>query len=223
MSIKIALDFLRKLEKNNNREWFADNKSEYERAIKEVKSLTTDIYKHLQLHDDLEKMKLFRIYRDVRFSKNKQPYKNNFGVAYHRTKPRLRGGYYLQIEPDNNFMATGFWNPEKEDLLRIRKEFEVDDSDIREIINENTLKSVWGDLAGEELKTAPKGFDKTHDAIDLIRRKQFIFVKKLSNRDVMAPDFAETVSNNFKAIRPFFNYMSAVLTTDLNGVSIIKD
>ncbi|WP_313791372.1 DUF2461 family protein [Lacinutrix neustonica] len=120
-------------------------------------------------------------------------------------------------------MAVGFWNPEKEDLLRIRKEFEVDDSEIRDIINDNTLQSIWGDLVGEELKTAPKGFDKAHSAIDLIRRKQFIFVKKLSNKDVIAPGFAETVSNNFKTIRPFFNYMSAVLTTDLNGVSTIKD
>ncbi|WP_313791371.1 DUF2461 family protein [Lacinutrix neustonica] len=99
MGVKTVLNFLEKLKNNNNREWFADNKSEYERVMKEVKIITTDIYKHLQRHDDLEKMKLFRIYRDVRFSKNKQPYKNNFGVAFHRTKPRFRGGYYLQIEP----------------------------------------------------------------------------------------------------------------------------
>lgn len=221
--MQIALDFLKKLEKNNNREWFSDNKSEYEQALKEVKILSNAVYKHMQAHDAFEKMKLFRIYRDVRFSKNKQPYKNNFGVAFHRTKPKLRGGYYLQIQPDNNFIATGFWNPEKEDLLRIRKELEVDAVEIRDIINDNALKSVWGELVGEELKTAPKGFDKEHPAIDLIRHKQFIFVKKITNKEVMAPDFAETVSANFKTIRPFFNYMSAILTTDLNGVSTIKD
>jgi len=221
MSIKLTLDFLKKLEKNNNRDWFADNKTEYTNALAEVKSLFNDVYTHMQTHDQFDKMKLFRIYRDVRFSKNKQPYKNNFGGAFHRAKPQLRGGCYLQIQPDNNFMAIGFWSPEKEDLLRIRKEFEQDDQEIREILNNKKFKSIWGSLVGDEVKTAPKGFSKEHKSIDLIRKKQFIFTKKYTDKEVSSQDFLNDVDIAFKSIRPYFNYMSDVLTTDLNGVSLL--
>jgi len=223
MSIKLTLDFLKKLEKNNNREWFAENKKEYDKALVEVKALFNDVYTEMQTHDQFDKMKIFRIYRDVRFSKNKVPYKNNFGGGFHRAKPQLRGGCYLQIQPGNNFMAAGFWNPEKEDLFRIRKEIEMDDSEMRELLNDKKFKSVWGNIQGEALKTAPKGFDKKHPAIDLLRQKQHIFSHKFTDKEVQAEDFAKTVSDNFKVIRPYFDYMSDVLTTDLNGVSLLKD
>ncbi|WP_034058921.1 DUF2461 domain-containing protein [Lacinutrix jangbogonensis] len=221
MSIKLTLDFLGKLEKNNNRDWFAENKKEYDTALAEVKVLFNDVYIEMETHDQFDKMKLFRIYRDVRFSKNKQPYKNNFGGSFHRAKPQLRGGCYLQIQPGNNFMAAGFWSPEKEDLLRIRKEFEMDDSEIRDILNNKTFTSAWGELEGDALKTAPKGFDKEHLAIDLLRKKQYIFSHKFTDKEVQSPNFAKNVSDNFKAMRPFFDYMSDVLTTDLNGMSLI--
>jgi len=165
---------------------------------------------------------LFRIYRDVRFSKNKLPYKTHFGGSFSRKKPELRGGYYLHIQPNNeSFIATGFWEPNKEDLLRIRREFEQDDDEIRAIITDKSFKSVWGEFVGDELKTAPRDFDKTHPAIDLIRKKQFIFTKKYTDKDVLSDDFLEDVNTSFKAIRPFFDYMSDVLTTNLNGESII--
>lgn len=221
---KDILKFLGKLEKNNNREWFAENKPEFKRIEIETKAFYNSVFNALNVHDEIDKLKVFRIYRDVRFSKNKQPYKTNFGGSFHRSKPRLRGSYYLQLQPENkSFIATGFWNPEKEDLLRIRKEFEMDDSEIRDIINNKNFKSIWGNFVGEELKTAPKGFNKEHVAIDLIRKKQFIFVKKFSDKEVLSKDFLQTINTSFKAIKPYFNYMSDVLTTDLNGVSIIKD
>lgn len=216
-----VLGFLKNLEQNNNREWFAENKTTYDQALAEIKILFNEVYTEMQTHDLFDKMKVFRIYRDVRFSKNKQPYKNNFGVAFHRSKPQLRGGCYLQIQPGNNFMAAGFWNPEKEDLLRVRKEFEMDDSEIRAILDNEKFKSVWGFLEGEELKTSPKGFNKEHPAIDLLRKKQYIFSHSFTDKEVQSPDFAKTVSDNFKVMRPYFDYMSAVLTTDLNGVSLL--
>ena len=102
---------------------------------------------------------MFRIYRDVRFSKNKAPYKTHFGGAFHRTKPRLRGGYYLHIAPNNeSFIATGFWEPNKEDLFRIRKEFEMDDTEMRKILNNKAFKNIWGELVGDEVKVSTKGF-----------------------------------------------------------------
>ncbi|WP_194767523.1 DUF2461 domain-containing protein [Tamlana sp. I1] len=219
---KSVFTFFEKLEKNNNRDWFNENKPEFKAIEKEMKLVYNTVLENLNKHDEIDKLKIFRIYRDVRFSKNKLPYKTHFGGSFHRTKPRLRGGYYLHIQPNNeSFIATGFWEPEKDDLFRIRKEFEIDDSEIREIIGAKTFKSVWGELVGDELKTAPKGFDKTHKAIDLIRKKQYIFVKKYTDKEVLDSNFINEIDHAFKAIRPYFDYMSAVLTSDLNGVSLI--
>jgi uncharacterized protein (TIGR02453 family) len=176
----------------------------------------------LKKHDDVDSLKMFRIYRDVRFSKNKEPYKTHFGGVFHRKKPHLRGGYYLHISPGDSFIATGFWDPNKEDLERIRREFEVDDTEIREILADKKFKAVWGELQGDELVSAPKGFDKEHPAIDLIRKKQYIFIKKYSDTEVLSNNFLQEVNDAFKAIRPYFDYMSEVLTTDLNGVSLIE-
>ncbi|WP_452598826.1 DUF2461 domain-containing protein [Pontimicrobium sp. MEBiC01747] len=221
---KNVFPFFKKLEKNNNRDWFNENKPEFKALESNIKVFYNAILERLNVHDEIDKLKLFRIYRDVRFSKNKLPYKTHFGGAFHRTKPRLRGGYYLHLQPNNeSFIATGFWEPAKEDLLRIRKEFEMDDQEIRDIINNKTFKSIWGEFVGEEVKTAPKGFSKEHPAIDLIKKKQFIFTRKFTDKDVLASDFLDKVDDAFKAIRPYFDYMSDVLTTDLNGVSMLED
>ena len=224
MSIpKSVLDFFKKLEKNNNRDWFNDNKPEFKSIEAKAKQAYSELNDLLNAHDDIEKFKMFRIYRDVRFSKNKLPYKTHFGGSFGRKKPELRGGYYLHIQPNNeSFIATGFWQPSKEDLLRIRKEFEQDDSEIRDIINNKKFKEVWGAFVGDEVKTAPKGFSKEHKAIDLIKKKQFIFTKKYTDKEVLSPNFIKDVDAAFMAIRPYFDYMSDVLTTDLNGVSLLK-
>ncbi|RZW42929.1 MAG: DUF2461 domain-containing protein [Flavobacteriaceae bacterium] len=220
---KSVFDFFKKLEKNNNRDWFNTNKKEFKTIEAEVKQNYHDILEALNKHDEIDDFKMFRIYRDVRFSKNKLPYKTHFGGSFRRKKPELRGGYYLHIQPNNeSFIATGFWEPNKEDLFRIRKEFEQDDDEIREVINDKAFKKVWGELVGDEVKTAPKGFNKEHKAIDLIRKKQFIFTKKFTDKEVLSPNFIKDVDSAFKAIRPYFDYMSDVLTTDLNGVSLLK-
>ena len=219
---KEALEFFKKLEKNNNRDWFNDHKDEFKKIEKEVKTFYNAIFKTLNEHDEVDKLNMFRIYRDVRFSKDKSPYKTHIGGSFHRTKPKLRGGYYLHIQPNNeSFIATGFWEPAPADLLRIRKEFEMDDTEIRAILKEKTFSSIWGGFVGDEVKSAPKGFSKDHKAIDLIKKKQYIFVKKYTDSQVLNDDFIDNVNKSFKAIRPYFNYMSDVLTTDLNGVSVI--
>ena len=110
---------------------------------------------------------------------------------------------------------------EKEDLLRISKEFETDDTQIRKIIADKKFKASLGRIHGDELKTAPKGFDKEHPAIDLIRKKQFIFTRKFSDKEVIAEGFIEEVNASFKAVRPYFDYMSEVLNTNLNGELLI--
>lgn len=219
---KTLFVFFKTLEKNNNRDWFNSHKLEFKAIELETKKVYNALFELLKAHDDVDKLKVFRIYRDVRFSKNKLPYKTHFGGSFHRKKPQLRGGYYLHIQPNNeSFIATGFWEPNKEDLLRIRKEFEMDTSEIKAIINDKTFKSVWGNFVGDELKTAPRGFDKNHPEIGLIKKKQFIFIKKYTDTEVESDHFIYDVNIAFKTIRPFFDYMSDVLTTNLNGESII--
>ena len=219
---KEALEFFEKLEKNNDRDWFNIHKKEFKTIETKVKAVYNAVFEELKTYDDVDKLKIFRIYRDVRFSKNKLPYKTHFGGSFHRTKPKLRGGYYLHIQPNNeSFIATGFWEPAPVDLLRIRKEFEMDDSEMRTILQDKKFNSIWGNFVGDEVKTAPKGFSKDHKSIDLIKKKQYIFVKKFTDKEVLDENFLNNVNEAFKAIRPYFNYMSDVLTTDLNGVSNI--
>ena len=217
-----VFDFLNDLKKNNDREWFEAHKTDFKKHKSEVKSFLEAAKANLNHHDDIEKMKLFRIYRDVRFSKDKTPYKSHFAGSFSRLGAHLRGGYYIHIKPGESFLATGFWDPNKEDLFRIRKELEMDAEEFRKVINQKALKEIWGELRGDELKTAPKGFDKAHPDIDLIRKKQFIFIRNLSDQEVLSPSFLDEVDKSFKAIRPYFDLMSDILTTNLNGESILE-
>ncbi len=212
------LDFLKLLKENNDRDWFNDHKTEFKILETDAKKKFNTVFDALKVHDDVDRVKMFRIYRDVRFSKNKAPYKTHFSGSFSRRKPDLRGGYYLHIQPNNeSFIAVGFWDPSKEDLLRIRKEFEMADDEIRSIIKQEKFKSIWGDFTGDELKTAPRGFDKEHKAMDLIRKKQFVFTKKYDDQQVLSSGFIEDVNASFKAVKPYLDYMSSVLTTNING------
>ncbi len=216
-----TFEYLDLLKKNNNRDWFTDNKKRFEVENKNAKNFFTEVLADLEKIDSIERMQVFRIYRDVRFSKDKTPYKTHFSVGFTRTKPLLRGGMYLHIEDGGSFVGGGFWEPNNEDLQRVRKELELDASELRAIINDDTFKQFFkNSLEGEELKTAPKGFDKTHPDIDLIRKKQFLIGRNFSNKEVLASNFKDEVVKTFAAMRPFFDYMSDVLTTDLNGESL---
>jgi len=222
---KSDFNFLTELEKNINKDWFTENKGTYQASLDNIISFADEVLVKLNRHDVIEtlngKKSLFRIYRDVRFSKDKSPYKTHWAGGYKRASKERRGGYYFQIAPNNNtFIAGGFWAPNKDDLQRIREEIAVDDQELREILNDKTFVKTFNSLEGEQLKSAPKGFDKDHKAIDLLRFKQFIFTKNFSDEEVLSANFADKVDETFKAMRPFFDYMSDVLTTDINGESI---
>lgn len=219
---KSTLEFLSKLKENNNRDWFNEHKPKFQIEQNKVKQFYNSIMEQLKTHDDIEQLKMYRVYRDVRFSKDKTPYKPHFAGSFSRATKKLRGGYYLRIRPGESFLAGGFWQPNKEDLLRIRKEFEMDSQEIREIMNDKNFRNFFGKLQGDSLKTAPRGFDKSHPDLDLIRMKQFIVVRNFSDEEVLASNFLEEIDQSYKAMRPYFNYMSEILTTDLNGVSIIE-
>lgn len=199
-----------------------ENKPEFQKNETIARSFFTEIGNDLQKRDSIEGVQIYRIYRDVRFSKDKSPYKKYLSAWYSRTKPFFRGSYYLHLEPGNSFVEGGFWQPNPDDLKRIRKEFELDDSEIREIISSSDFQRYFGKIEGEELKTAPKDFDKNHKAIDLIKKKQFLIVRRFTDKEVIDENFREEVLRTFEAMRPYFDYMSDVLTTNLNGESIIE-
>ena len=216
-----TIKFLKSISKNNNRDWFQKNKAKYEAALGNIKEFVKAVEAGLNEKDVIEKSKTFRIYRDVRFSKDKSPYKEYFGSSFTRAGASRRGGYYVHLEPGNNFVGGGFWAPNPADLKRIRDEIAMDDKPMRKIISSKNFKKYFGELQGEAVKTAPKGFSKDHPAIDLIRMKQFTVSRQFSDDEVLNKNFKKEVVKTFEAMRPYFDYMTQVLTTDLNGVSLI--
>ncbi len=222
MSIKkSSFQFLRNIQENNNKVWFTNHKKDYDDARADFKEFVLKLQGELEKEDHIEKYKIFRIYRDVRFSKDKTPYKSSMSVGFTRATKKLRGGYYFHMEPGGIFVGGGFWGPEKDDLKRIRDEFVYDHHTIEKIITEANFVKHFGALQGDELKTAPRGYDKEHPAIHLIRKKQFIISEQFEEKEIYEDDFYLKVMDSFRAMRPFFDYMSEVLTTDLNGESII--
>lgn len=219
-----VFSFLNKLKKNNSRDWMENHRQEYLDSEKHLKNFYNQILQNLNETDQIEKMKIFRIYRDLRFTPDKTPYNIHRSVSFRRAGETRRGSYYLRLQPGNSFVAGGFFKPNKEDLFRIRKEFEIDSSEIRAILNQKEFKKAFdGFVLENAVKTAPRGFDKNHKNIDLIRLKSFIVRYQFSDEEVLSEDFSERVLCHFKLFRPFFDYMSEVLTTDLNGVSIFDD
>lgn len=216
-----SLDYLKMLKENNDRDWFNENKDRYLKEYDSLEHFADALLQELRSHDVIQtasgKKSLHRIYRDTRFSKDKTPYKTNWSGGYKRATALRRGGYYFHIEPGNSFIAGGFWAPNTEDIKRIREDISSDPDTLRKIIGSKSFKATFGSLQGEQLKTTPKGFDAADSAIDLLRYKQFLLVKRFTDDEVLSPSFLKEADQTFKNMRPFFDYMSEVLTTDANG------
>ena len=221
---KETISFLKELSENNNREWFNERKTTFKIHEKEAKLFFDDILQKLRESDDIEASKMMRIYRDVRFSKDKTPFKARFAGSFKRSTEALRGGYFLNLEPGNCMVGGGFYGPNPADLMRIRKEFEIDATEINSILSDKNFKNTFSfGLEGDGVKTAPKGFDKNHQSIELIRKKQFYAMKRFTDEEMMSENFSQVVVDTFKKLRPFFDYMSEVLTTNLNGESVLNN
>jgi uncharacterized protein (TIGR02453 family) len=218
---KSSFDFLKKLSSNNDRDWFNEHKGEYLKAQENIVEFADQLIKQMNRHDRIEtesgKTSLYRIYNDVRFAKDKSPYNPRFAGYLKRHKPLLRGGYYWWIKPGASRISCGFAYPNPDDLKRIRLDIQDNFEDWHKLLNSKNIKKNFGKMQGEKVKTAPKGFDKNHPAIDLLRYKQFWFTRSFPDKEVLAPDFLNEVNKTFKSIRPLFDYMSDVLGTDLNG------
>ncbi|MBE9461521.1 DUF2461 domain-containing protein [Dyadobacter subterraneus] len=219
-----SLDFLKVLRENNNRDWFNVHKDEFIEQQAFVEEFAGLLLNELNKHDLIEtpsgKKILHRIYRDTRFSKEKIPYKTNWSGSFTRATKQRRGGYYFHIEPGNSFVAGGFQGPNAEDLKRIRDEISFDPAPLRKILNSKPFKDTFGTLQGEQVKTTPKGFGKNDPSIELLRFKQFLLIKRFSDDQVLSGSLLKEASDAFKNMRPFFDYMSEVLTTDMDGINL---
>lgn len=216
--------FLKNIKKNNNREWFAKHKDKYIKEQEHIFNFAEVLLNELNKHDVIEtpsgKKACYRIYRDVRFSTDKTPYCTYLSGSFRRATKFRRGGLYFHIEPNNTWVAGGFWSPNAEDLKRIRDDIAFDAAPLRKIIKNKVFVKTFGSLQGEQLKTSPRDFDANHEAIDLLRYKQFLLIKRFEDKEVLSDTFVKQVNQTFMAMRPFLDYMSEVLTTDINGQEI---
>ncbi len=216
-----TIKFLKALAANNNREWFTANKEKYIAAQSNMIAFADQLILLMNQHDKIEnesgRKSLYRIYNDVRFSNDKSPYNPRFAFSFSRATKFRRGGYHLNIKPGNSYLACGFFSPNPADLLRIRKDIEFNYKDWSKIFKLKSIKNNFGELTGSQVPTVPRGFPKDHVALNLLRHKQFILRHNFTDKEVTDPNFVSKVSATYKSVRPFFDYMSLVLTTDLNG------
>ena len=213
---KETFQFLVDLKSNNNRDWFQENKPRYQQAHEDVAAFTEDTMGQLSGIDHIElasgKKSLMRIYRDVRFSKDKTPYRTGFCGYFKRATEKLRGSYVFNIEPGNSFIGGGFWGPEAADLLKIRKGIQSRWDEFQAIVEHPDFKNTFGKIKGDALKTAPKGFPKDDPAIEYLRLKQFLVGRDVSDEFVLQPNFQSGIIEIYLKLRPFFDFMSEVLT-----------
>jgi uncharacterized protein (TIGR02453 family) len=207
--------FLKELSENNNRPWFQANKDRYEEARSEFEGFISRLILGIASFDppigELEaKRCIFRIYRDTRFSKDKKPYKTNFGAHLASTdaKPHDRAGYYIHLQPDNSFLAGGAYLPPAPWLKAIRDTIDQKGRELIKILNHPDFKKYFGEMEGEKLKTTPRDYPADHPFIELLRYKSFLDVHKLNDKDTMSENFLKTAANVFKVLKPFDDFLN---------------
>ncbi|MBC7922800.1 MAG: DUF2461 domain-containing protein [Ferruginibacter sp.] len=210
-----TLDFLRQLRDNNRRDWFTANRVHYETARAEWEEFVGGLITQIGQFDDITGLTakdcLFRIHRDVRFSKDKSPYKVNFAAAVGpggRQSKHL--DYYLHLEPGASFLGGGVYEPTGEQRAKIRQEIDYNAAEIKAIVHAPAFARFFGEVQGTKLKTTPKGYDRQHPDIELLRLQQFFFTHPYSDTAVQSPDFLAKVVEGCRILKPlldFFNYI----------------
>lgn len=210
-----TLKFLNELSKNNNKEWFEKNRKRYENAQTEIKTFIAAWLNNYSKKDDsiahLDPKKcIFRINRDIRFSANKTPYKNNLGAYLTKGgKSSNYAGFYLHIEPNNCFFGAGNYQPMPEELAKIRQEIDYNFSDFKKIISNKKFAANFESLSQEnKLKRPPKGYDENNQAIDYLKLKGFTVFKKLKDDEITSNDFVKTITELSITVKPFIDFLN---------------
>lgn len=211
------LKFLNTLSQNNNKIWFDEHKSEYQEAKQNMEVVVQHLIDRIiefepALAGEEAKKCVFRIYRDVRFSKNKDPYKNNMGAfMVPGGKKSGNAGYYLHIEPGSCFIAGGIYMPESAVLKKMREEILYNTDEFKSIIHADEFKKVFGEVNGEKLKNPPKGFPKDFEDIELLKFKSYTVLHAVSDEQVMDPEFPENAINIFKKMKDFNQFINRAI------------
>ncbi len=212
-----VLQFLTRLKKNNNRQWFEQNRGQYEQAMGQFELLVGRLIAGLGKVVDLQGVSprdcIMRIYRDVRFSKDKSPYKTGLGagiVPGGRKSGRL--GFHLHLAPNGTTMtAGGLWDPTPEQLSRFRQAISQDAGPFKKILGSSRFKRHFGALAGDKLKAAPQGYPAAHPEIELLRHKQVCVMESFDDEVVASPAFPVLVLESLKAMQPFVDYLDQLV------------
>ena len=223
MLLKDTLQFLDDLKVNNNRDWFLDNKKRYEAFKKDYQLLVADLLDAMKpLDPSLEILEVknctFRINRDIRFSKDKTLYKSHLGIWLSSGAKGLnRSGYYIHLENGSSFIAGGLYCPEANDLKKMRKEIAYFHEDLEAILNEKEFKKEFNDFDRDEkntLKNPPRGYEKEHPAIDLLKLKSFESSQKINFSTAGTKDFVTTVSKKLILLKPLNDFINRALTSE---------
>lgn len=208
-----TFSFLTDLAANNNREWFTDNKLRYEEARDNVVAFTAELIKELHRFDksialDSDPKKcVMRIYRDIRFSKDKTPYKDNFGIGNLRSG-NVHIGYYVQVQPGRNLAGGGYWMPEGDHLKLIRQEIDYNAADLKKIVDEPEFKKLFGEFRDQEqLKGAPRDYDPADENISLIKLKSFAALHEFTDAEMMKKDSPQKVAEVLAHIYPLTTFL----------------
>lgn len=211
-----TLQFLRHLEKNNNREWFNENKAIYQEAQLDVISFVENLLEEMTIFDEEigkldAKKSLFRIYRDTRFSKDKSPYKTNFGASLGMGKGSQKAGYYLHIEPGKSFLGGGIYMPEPAVLKAVRNEISAFGDEFKTILEKNEFRNYFRGLSVEDkLKNVPQGFEKDDKMAEYLKLKHFIVTHPVSDEQLLSENAAQELSKIFKAMKPLVDFLNAI-------------
>jgi uncharacterized protein (TIGR02453 family) len=219
MDTKLILDFIAKLEQNNNKEWFEANRKEYETARKEFIKIVEGLLDRLKKEDgSLEGLAakdcMFRINRDVRFSKDKSPYKTNFGAAMSSGgKKSVNASYYIHLQPGGrSFLGGGIYMPEPEVLKKIRQEIDYKGDEFLKIISNPPFKKYFENLEGDKLKTVPKGYTADHPMIEYLKLKSYTVWHSYKDNEVSKGDFAGEAAERFKLMKPFITFLNVAVS-----------
>ncbi|GAC1448143.1 MAG: DUF2461 domain-containing protein [Chitinophagaceae bacterium] len=219
-----TIKFLKDLQKNNNKPWFDKNRPMYEDAKTDfAQFIQTLVNKHGKKDESIKDLKAkectFRINRDVRFAKDKLPYKNNFGASLNRGgKKSVYAGYYFHCQPGEAFVGGGLWAPLPADLKKVRQEIDYCFDEFKKILSAKKFKTVYSDLdksSDVSLIKVPQGFEKNNPAAEYIKLKSFIAMKKLDDKELISKDLGKTTLEAFEALQPLLAFLNRALEVDV--------
>lgn len=213
-----TIQFLKTLKKNNTKEWFDKNRSIYDQAKADYLNFVTILLYEIQVFDpsliELQpKQCIFRLNRDVRFSKNKDPYKTNFGASFSKGAKKIQtAGYYFHLEPGKNFVGGGLWMPMAPDLNKVRQEIDYCFKEFSSILKKPAFKSTYGDMDNSmKLIRPPKGFDIDNPALEYLKLKSFVVTRAIKDAELTDKQLIKNVVKDFKTITPFVHFLNRAI------------